>query len=231
MAGLSQNRISITANFDGLEILIFGAVKRDSPPPQDEKMGIVITVSGPSKPVTIRKKAKRFGIWINTEAVTIGSAPSLYAVATSGPFDEVLTDTEDLRFKISTDRAIRNIGAAGAVDDPKAFTEALVRLRTKKELYQIKPNSVTITDETLFRTSVALPANLTEGAYTARLFLTRDGRVVDTLETSINVQKVGLEKWLFRLAHEQPLVYSFLSLFIAVVAGWGASALFRYLRG
>ncbi len=31
VAGLSQNRVSITAHFDGSEILIYGAVKREAP--------------------------------------------------------------------------------------------------------------------------------------------------------------------------------------------------------
>ena len=30
---LSQNRISITANFDGSEVFVFGAVKREAPAP------------------------------------------------------------------------------------------------------------------------------------------------------------------------------------------------------
>src|SRR5690606_23126137 len=34
VAGLSQNRVSITADFDGSEILVYGAVRRDSPPPE-----------------------------------------------------------------------------------------------------------------------------------------------------------------------------------------------------
>ena len=107
----------------------------------------------------------------------------------------------------------------------------LIRIRTKNRLYQLSPESVIVAEQTLFRTSVALPANLTEGVYTARIFLTRNGNVVDTLETSIDVRKVGLERWLFRLAHEQPLIYGFLSLFIAVTAGWGASTVFRLIRG
>lgn len=231
VAGLSHNRVSITANFDGSEILIFGAVKRDAPAPDSGRLGIIITVAGPSTTATVRKKSKRFGIWLNTEAVTIDSAPSLYAVATSAPFYDILTATEDLRYKVSTPRAIRSVGAPADVADPESFTDALIRIRTKDRLYQLSPESVIVTEQTLFRTSVALPANLIEGAYTARIFLTRDGNVVDSLETSIDVRKVGLERWLYRLAHEQPLLYGLLSLFIAVTAGWAASTVFRLLRG
>jgi hypothetical protein len=58
----------------------------------------------------------------------------------------------------------------------------------------------------------------------------RDAKVIDAQETTIFVQKVGLERFIFAMAHEQPLLYGLLSLAIAVGAGWGASAAFRYLR-
>ena len=230
VAGLSQNRVAITANFDGSEILIFGAVKRDAPPPGTGALQVVITVAGPSKPIMVRRKAKRFGIWVNTDAVEVDAAPSFYAVASSGPLNEVLKNIDDLRYKISIPRAIRSVGAPMTIMDSRAFTEALIRIRTKMGLYQMSPGTVEVSEETLFNTSVALPANLTEGAYTARIFLTRSGDVVAAYETKIDVQKVGLERWLFNLAHELPLAYGILSLVIAIAAGWGASAVFRYIR-
>ncbi|MBT8475595.1 MAG: TIGR02186 family protein [Alphaproteobacteria bacterium] len=231
VAGLSQNRISITTNFDGSEILIFGAVKREATIPEGEPLEVIITVAGPSEPVVVRKKDRRFGIWINTAAVEVDSAPSFYSVATSAPWEEVVTDVEDLRHKISVTRAIRSVGAPSEVRNSETFTEALIRIREADDLYQTNINSVDVSQQTLFSTSVQLPANLTEGDYVARFFLTRGGVVLDQHETTIFVQKVGLERFLYNLAHEQPLVYGLLSLFIAIVAGWGASTFFRYLRG
>ena len=55
--------------------------------------------------------------------------------------------------------------------------------------------------------------------------------MIDEHVTTINVRKVGLERWIFNLAHEQPLYYGLLSLAIAILAGWGASTIFTYLRG
>jgi hypothetical protein len=75
-----------------------------------------------------------------------------------------------------------------------------------------------------------MPADLTEGAYATRIFLTRGGEVVASLDTEIDVRKVGLERFLFTLSREQPLAYGLLSLAIAIAAGWGASAIFRMLR-
>lgn len=230
VAGLSQKRIAITANFDGSEILIFGAVKREAPPPGTGPLQVVITVAGPAEPVTVRRKAKRAGIWVNTDAVEIDSAPSFYAVATTDAFDKVLKQVEDLRHKVSIDHVIRSVGAPMNITDSFAFTDALIRIRSRNGLYQVRPGSVTLTDETLFQTAIDLPANLTEGPYKARIFLTRDGNVIDEYETTIDVRKVGLERFLFKLAHEQPLYYGLLSLAIAIAAGWGASSIFAYFR-
>ncbi|MFD1509546.1 TIGR02186 family protein [Lacimonas salitolerans] len=227
--GLSQNRVSITTNFDGSEILIFGAVKRETALPEDP-LQVVITVAGPSQQLTIRRKDRRFGIWVNSAAVPIDSAPSFYAVATSAPLRQTLSETEDLRHSVTVPRAIRSVGAPADVGDAQLFTDALIRIREKADLYQTLEGEINFREQTLFSSAIALPANLTEGNYTTRIFLTRDGAVVSQYETVIHVNKVGLERFLFNLSREQPLVYGLLSLAIAIIAGWLASAAFTLLR-
>jgi uncharacterized protein (TIGR02186 family) len=227
--GLSSDKVAITATFEGSEILVFGAVKREVAIP-DIPLDVVITVAGPSLPVSVRRKDRRFGIWVNTDEVLLDAAPTFYAVATTGPLDQVLTNTEDLRHRVSIPRAIRSVGAASMAEDVENFTEALIRIRRGQDAYQLLENTVALDEQTLFRTAIRLPANLTEGIYPTRIFLTREGRVVSQFETAIDVHKVGLERWLFTLSREQPLAYGLLSIAIAIAAGWGASAAFQLLR-
>lgn len=228
--GLNQTEVSISTNFNGSEIIIFGAVKRETPIPEGPELEVVVAVSGPSKPVVVRRKERKFGIWVNTDAVEVDRAPSFYAVATSGPIREVLNRVEDLRYKISIPRAIRSVGAPMEITDSAAFTEALIRIRTKADQYQLDEAGVTVDQQTLFRATVQLPAALVEGAYDTRIFLTRDGNVVAQYETLIDVRKVGLERWLYNLSREQSLIYGMLSLAIAIAAGWVASAAFGLIR-
>ena len=227
LAGLSQSRIAITTDFDGSELLIFGAVKREEPI-QGDPLQLLITVEGPSEEVVVRRKDRLLGIWVNTDTVAVDAAPSFYAIATSAPWAEVITDVEDLRHHISTPRAIRSVGVD--VAETEAFTEALIRIRTAEEFYQTNIGAVTFDEQTLFSTSVRLPANLHEGDYRARFFLTRNGQVVDQMSTDIDVRKVGLERFLFNLSREQPLIYGLMSLAIAIAAGWTASAAFRMFQ-
>lgn len=227
--GLSQDEVAITANFDGSQILLFGAIQRDAPEP-DGKMGVIITIAGPSKPIAVRKKEKRFGIWVNNQTVEVDAAPSFYAVATNAPFSEILLDVEDLRNKISIERAIRSVGAPMHIEDSQSFTEAVIRIRKDQKLYQLLENKILVDRNTLFRTAIDMPANLTEGDYFTKIFLTRDGEIVSQFDTTIDVKKVGLERFLFNLSRQNPLIYGLMSLAIAIFAGWVASSFFRYIR-
>lgn len=228
--GLSSDTVSINTNFDGSEILIFGAVKRDSPFPSEPRLQVIVTVSGPSETKTIRRKEKKFGIWVNTDAVEIDSAPSFYAVSTSTLLGLSLSHTEDIRHRISIPRAIRSVDAPDGITNSQTFTDALIRIKSKSNQYQLNEGTVSVDDQTLFRTSIALPAALTEGDYETRIFLTRGGEVVSQYQTSIYVRKVGMERWLFTLSREQSFMYGLLSLAIAIAAGWGASAIFGLFR-
>lgn len=228
--GLSQDRVAITADFDGSEILVFGAVKREAPIPDGPPLEVIVAVAGPSEPVTVRRKEKKFGIWVNTDSVLVDSAPSFYAVATSAPFDSIITDTEDLRYRISIRRAIRSVGAAMHIREAQDFARAVVRIRQDEALYSIRENTVAVDEQTLFRTSIKMPADLTEGKYLTRIFLMRNGLVISHFETTIDVRKVGLERFLYNMSRQQPVWYGLMSLVIAIAAGWGASTAFRLLR-
>lgn len=231
VGALSQNTVSITANFNGSEIWIFGAVKRDEPVPEGTPpLEVLITVQGPDERVTVRKKERTLGIWVNRDAVEVDVAPSFYAIATTAPLGEITSATERLRHRIGFDQAVRIVGAPEGVAMPRAFAQAITRIRKDNGLYVQSDGSVDLSEETLFTTRVALPANLVEGAYTARMFLTRGRRVVSTTEVAIDVRKEGLERLIYTTAHERPFLYGILSLAVALFAGWAASEAFRLLR-
>lgn len=227
VAALSQNLVSITADFAGSELFVFGAVKRESPAPQGP-LDVIIAVTGPAERVVVRRKERRLGIWVNTDSVEIDAAPSFYAVAATGPLEEVLSRTDDLRYRIGLDESVRLVGAP-PVENPEAFRRSVIRLRSGAGLYYTS-EAVGLVEDTLFTAYFQLPANLVEGDYLARIFILRDKAVIDRFETSIAVRKVGLERWLYNLSREQPLLYGLLSIFVALAAGWGASEAFRLMR-
>jgi uncharacterized protein (TIGR02186 family) len=231
VGGLSQNRVSLTANYSGSEILIFGAIRHDAARiDQDAPFDVIIVVEGPRQPVAIWRKARRLGIWVNTDVAYMASVPSFYAVATTAPLGQILSPDEDARLRISAAQAIRPEQVTGIQDDPALFSDSLLRLRERSQAYQSLTRWVTLDRDILFRANVRLPANLTEGAYTTRMYLVREGQVVHQFRTAIFVRKEGIERWLSQLAYDQPLIYGLMALAIALIAGWGASEAARFFR-
>ena len=169
--GLSQDQVAITAQFDGSDILIFGAVKREIAIP-DSDLNVIIAIEGPTGPVEVRRKERRFGIWMNGATLEVERAPAFYAVAASAPLDDILRRIENERYSITVDKAIQSVNK----------------------------------------------------------YLLRDGNVVADMATTIAVRKVGLERFLFNLAQDQAPVYGVLSILIAALFGWAASALFRLIK-
>ncbi len=230
VSGLSQSRVAINANYDGTAILIYGTALRDAPPPVWPMLQVIITVEGPSSPLIIRHKERVAGLWLNRGSVRIDSAPSFYAVMSTGDMSDVLSEVEDRRYGISIPQTIHAIGARMQRSDAGDYIAALQRIRMANAAYKLAPNSILLLQQSLFRTDVLLPSDLIEGTYKVRIFLTRGGKVVDMQESHIDVRKAGLERFLFNLAQDQPLIYGLMSLVLAAVAGWGASEAFRRLR-
>lgn len=230
VSGLSQSRVSIDARFDGTSILIYGAAMREEKPPAWPLLQVIVTVAGPEVPIVVRQKERVAGIWINQGAMAVDGAPSFYAIMTTGPLDEILSVAEDEVHNVSIPREIGAVRLGAGAGSSAEYLAALERIRKAEGRFRLAPNSVLLLQQSLFRTEVALPANLTEGDYKVRIFLTRGGTVVDLQESVIRVAKDGLERFLFRLAQDQPLLYGILSLLMAAFAGWAASEVFRRLR-
>ena len=227
VVGFDQSEIDITVTFDGSDIFVVGAISRDAPQ-QPSSPGVIVAVSGPLQPVTVRQQERIMGIWVNAESAEIDLAPSFYALATTEPLRDILTYTDDFAHQISLPNRIRAVGTE--VADQNAYVDALIRIRTEDGLYQMLEGGIELREDTLFYGRMSLPANLTEGEYEARIFLTRDGEVIDTYTRALPVNRVGLERWLYAMAHNNPMVYGLLSLAIAIFAGWSASAAFTLFR-
>lgn len=227
---LSQNKVSITANFDGSEIFVFGAVKRVGPVPVGAApLNVVITIQGPSEPALVRRKERTFGIWVNRSSMVVDEAPTFYTIATTGPLDEIMSTQARDEYNIGLDHVVRLSGPSEGIKNPANFTEALIRVNEASGLYTRSEGEIELEQETLFSTNIALPSNLTEGDYVTRMYLLRDREVVNVTETTIFVRKEGLERWIYRLAHDQPLIYGILSILVALFFGWAASEAFRVL--
>ena len=222
IADLSSHRVDITTGFTGADLLLFGSV--------DDDGDIVITVSGPREAVTVRRKQRVAGIWMNTRSVDFTSAPNFYAVASNRPLEEIAAPEVLARQQIGANNlrllAARD-GKSITPEDEATFRKALIRRKQVQGLYASEPGIVTVIAGRLFRTQVHFPANLATGTYTAVVYLIRNGRVVHAQTTPLLVEKVGVGAEVYDFAHKSSATYGLAAILIAVAAGWLAAAVFR----
>lgn len=227
VAKLSQTEVAISTSFSGSEIFVYGAIRQDYL--SDEPLDVIVTIKGPSEPVIVRRKQRQLGVWVNGPGIEVDAAPSLYAIATTGPLYEVISHVEDLIHNVALDQAVLLIGDPQYDRYPEDHRRALIRLRHEQGLYFRSIGGVEVTQGTLFETSLALPGRIVEGDYKARVLLLRDREVIDVFEDTIFVRRVGIERWVYNMSQERPALYGLMSIALALVAGWTASTIFRVL--
>ena len=95
VADLSQENVKITTDFLGAKILLFGAY--------DGQKGddIIVVVTGPKGLVTVQKKEKVFGIWVNTKSVNYINTPKYLNISSNRDINKILNQKTQKQTKVS----------------------------------------------------------------------------------------------------------------------------------
>lgn len=226
---LSQGRIDINTTFKGADLLVFGAIQYPAGAVPDAPPDIAIVVRGPVEPVTVRRKSRVAGIWLNTAAVRFESVPGFYAVATTRPIADLADDRTTAIYEIGVDN-LQLSPATGASDvETRIFEQGLIGVKRGDGLFVEDAGGVKITRNVLYRARIAIPAAVPVGDYTAEIHLIRKGRVIASSSTPISIGKSGLERWIYVMAQEHSLAYGLAAVAVALLAGWLASLVTRRL--
>ena len=220
VADLSKRLVAITAGFSGTDVLLFGAVEGEG--------DIVIVVRGPDRPVTMYRKSRVLGIWVNTAQMTFQRAPSFYAIATSKPIREIAPDVVRVRHEMGIDALRLELPTAKASPNvAHDWRQGLIRNFQKSGLYGKEVGAVTFLGNQLFRVELHLPANVPTGAYQVMTYFLKDGHVVSAQTMPLFVSKIGAEAVVFDFARQHGAYYGLIAITIALVAGWLAHLAFR----
>ena len=222
---VSKDQISIRSNFAGEQLLLFGAIDTA---PYGAVDGIVVVLRGPGENVTLRKKQKRFGIWINGVSYQFGPLPSFYTVTSSAPLDQLAPPAELRQWGIGAEIVTaQNAATAGESTRQHEALAAYRRLKQADDLFAARPDAVEIIDEKLFRAEINLPAGMPVGRYVTEFFAFKDGRLVGYQTGELPVDIVGAGHILSQAAYDTPLLYGLSGVAMALFMGWVVAVVFR----
>jgi uncharacterized protein (TIGR02186 family) len=230
VTSISASRVLITSSYTGADLVLFGAIERDSVSvsragPYD----VLITVRGPAGPLVVREKERMGPIWVNGPQMKFIDMPGYYAVLSSRPLEEVTSEPLRERFQIGLQQMVKARGGGLGLTQAETaeFHQALIRLKSQTRLFQQNERDVVFLAPGLFRAAISLPATAPLGNYEAIVTLFADGAPLATEKSDFEVVKTGFEARMAMAAFSNPWLYGLISVMIALAGGWLANYAFR----
>ena len=221
VADLSQENVKISTDFQGAKILLFGAY--------DGKKGddIIVIVTGPKGLVTVQKKEKIFGVWVNTKKVNYINAPKYLSISSNRKIEEILNKKTQKISEIGLNNFNIRIQPGIKVENEKQWRQALTRNMLKSNLWSINENSVSLNRDALFRSFLVLPSNVITGQFEVKILHYRNSQLISQQINSINVSKSGISAEIYEIAQNYSTLYGIFAVFLAILVGWGSNLVFR----
>lgn len=227
---LSMTEIKVDSSFAGAPVTIFGVIERDAQTvPRGGQFEIAVVVLGPPESIVARRKDRVLGIWVNRASEVFLGAPSFYAVGATEEVNNLAPAELLKRYRLGFDNIGFTYRGRPGRDSPAAaeFREAFLRIKQDEGLYSQQPGSVTFIGDTIFRSTLQVPANAPVGFYQVGVFLFADGALLARADESFTIARTGFEQLTFAFAHEQTFVYGLVCVALALFTGWLAGVLFR----
>lgn len=211
---LASDRIDITTGFIGAEIRLFGYRK-------DKDADVAIVIRGPDRTLTVWRKAKVMGAWINRYSAKFKHMPLYYDYALGRPADG---QADSALFR-ARGIGVSSLFSPESLETEKNFVDALVTEKQQGKLFPVAPRAVGFLNDNFFRVDFHIPAAAPTGRYRIESFLMKDGKIVDTDMEVLKVEQVGLNALIYRFARDHAISYGLACIFLALGAGWFVSAL------
>lgn len=224
---LSKNKIEIEYRFSGTDLLLYGAIEQPDAFPRNN-LDVIVTVRGPTQPVTVRKKERVLGLWLNTRSVRFQTAPSYYSVSSTRPLKTIISPKTSAVYELGIDSLHFSPAETDkAPSELLEFQQGFIQLKTKKLLFSENPYGVKLIHSVLFKAKANLPGDVPIGQYTASVFLVSKGKVIAQSTAPLSVSKSGFERQVYTFAINNSFLYGLLAVAIALFSGWLAGAVLR----
>jgi len=236
---LSRHVIEITSRFSGTELLIFGAIERNIPQwdrgnpivVEGTDYDIIVIVQSARHDMIVRRKEQIGPIWINRDFRTLKNVQGYYALTSTRPLNLILPAAELETLQAGIKQLTITFAEPVSVAEEKAYRDGFIRNMKARNLYSQQEGTISVLDDILFRAILEFPANMPVGDYQVDVHLILNGEVILSEQSPLEVGKTGLERLIFKFAHEHPPYYGIMAIIVALFAGWLGGFLSRKMSG
>jgi len=234
-ASSSHAMISIQANHEDIKIDFFyhgGTINFSGE--ADAGTDLIIKIASPDSHQVMKKKGKVGGLlWMTVGTVKFEQTPSLYHIHCTKALGDILSTEEQQKYVIGYPALRKHVEIAPVIDeaDKDHWLNQFVMFQEQQRLYAVSAGKIMATPlgngRQRYNIMTDWPYQAAPGTYMATIYAVKDGKVMDSAATKISVEQTGIVETLSTMAKNRAALYGFLSVGIALAAGFGVGMLFR----
>ena len=220
----NHDQIDINYNYHGSTVSVNGI--------SDPESDIVIKISSEDSEQKLMRKDKRAGLlWMNVEALHFSHIPNVYLLKSTRPLDQILNKEQELSHSIGYEALGANakiIPDRGAEQRESWFGQ-FVQYKESNHLFKQMTGGIEVKADSPEQTYSAVfewPFEAPPGKYDVEVLEVKNGSVVESRHSTVDVEQIGAVKMLANMAKTKGALYGVLSILIALAAGFGVGAVF-----
>lgn len=226
---VSRDEVAITSSYTGETLTLFGNIEPEAGSTAKYVEGpfhIIITITGPTADRVTRRKANVFGVWLNTEQAEFEHFPTYYQVLADTRLSEITDPVTLAKYRIPLISQAYATSKAGWWNTIE-FSQETVRLMEQRGRMKLNEQGVVFRSDTFYSAQAFVPADAVPGSYLAHTYLFKNGQLIGEKSDGFTVRKIGFERFLGLAAREQPFLYGFVCVALALFTGWLGGVVFR----
>lgn len=221
---MTPDHIDVGTLYDGTIV----QVSADLPNCEDA----VVVLEGDMDELTLNRKGRVAGIWLNVAQVAVSGAPKAYILAASDDLDRICTTDDQRALHLGLEFLRQQI--TFECDRPLTGTEfhELVDLKKHRGTFVLDaPVSLALNASNHVTLSAMLPVSPTvpPGSYDVMLYGFSDYHLICSGAARLSIERIGLANWLVNLSRSHGALYGTVAIAAAILAGIVMGVIFHSL--
>ncbi len=213
----ATSQIDISTDFTGADVKAVGAMSG----PGD----LIIKLAGPNQETTLSRETKLGPFWVEGDRVKMEDAPSLLFLYATAPIVSILPPAEQQKYGLVLEGVPVRVEPQLKAHAAKDWRKAFFRLKENQGYYHEDDHAIRVFGNRLFIADMRLPGDLQVGTYTIEILLVKSGKVVGRNVTQFRVRLAGIERWVWKAAHDHSWLFGSLFTLLAMVLGLALNAI------
>ncbi|MCX6543315.1 MAG: TIGR02186 family protein [Acidobacteria bacterium] len=219
---IDPNPVSIHSFFNGGTVRVRGTV--------DPGCSIVVVITGGTVDEHFNRKGRFGPLWATTGKVAISGVPSLHLVASQAPVATLVRRDDIEAYRLDVDALLRRARIDPDVPDRDLLLREYLKLKQQRGVVAVFDQAVRIEQAPTSRTfdaEIPWPVTAPTGTYRVAVLQVRERGVLRQDVRALDVQYVGIPRFVSYMAFERKFLYGLGSVVIALGFGLVIGLLFK----